>query len=328
MGDRSTAIISTGRALPTSKVTNRDLEEIVETNDEWITGRTGISERRMITNDETNSKLSVKAARTALNRAGLEPKDVDMLIVTTVTPDTPLPSTACLVQAELGAYNASAFDLAAGCTGFLYGMNIADQFIKNEAAETVLLVGVDTLSPIVDWQDRNTCVLFGDGAGAVVLRAAGENQGILASKMFSDGKKAELLHVPGGGARTPATYRTIDERLHYIKMNGSEVFKFAVKIMVESTLQVLEHCNKKPEDLDFLIPHQANVRIIKSASKKLGLPEDRVLINIQRYGNMSSASIPVLMDETLEEGKIQRGNLIGLVSFGAGLTWGAVVLKW
>ena len=328
MGDRSTAIISTGRALPTSKVTNRDLEEIVETNDEWITGRTGISERRMITNDETNSKLSVKAARTALNRAGLEPKDVDMLIVTTVTPDTPLPSTACLVQAELGAYNASAFDLAAGCTGFLYGMNIADQFIKNEAAETVLLVGVDTLSPIVDWQDRNTCVLFGDGAGAVVLRAAGENQGILASKMFSDGKKAELLHVPGGGSRTPATYRTIDERLHYIKMNGSEVFKFAVKIMVESTLQVLEHCNKKPEDLDFLIPHQANVRIIKSASKKLGLPEDRVLINIQRYGNMSSASIPVLLDETLEEGKIQRGNLIGLVSFGAGLTWGAVVLRW
>ena len=328
MGDRSTAIISTGRALPTSKVTNRDLEEIVETNDEWITGRTGISERRMITNDETNSKLSVKAAHTALNRAGLEPKDVDMLIVTTVTPDTPLPSTACLVQAELGAYNASAFDLAAGCTGFLYGMNIADQFIKNEAAETVLLVGVDTLSPIVDWQDRNTCVLFGDGAGAVVLKAAGENQGILASKMFSDGKKAELLHVPGGGSRTPATYRTIDERLHYIKMNGSEVFKFAVKIMVESTLQVLEHCNKKPEDLDFLIPHQANVRIIKSASKKLGLPEDRVLINIQRYGNMSSASIPVLLDETLEEGKIQRGNLIGLVSFGAGLTWGAVVLKW
>jgi len=328
LGDRSTAIISTGRALPTSKVTNRDLEEIVETNDEWITGRTGISERRMITNDETNSKLSVKAAHTALNRAGLEPKDVDMLIVTTVTPDTPLPSTACLVQAELGAYNASAFDLAAGCTGFLYGMNIADQFIKNEAAETVLLVGVDTLSPIVDWQDRNTCVLFGDGAGAVVLKAAGENQGILASKMFSDGKKAELLHVPGGGSRTPATYRTIDERLHYIKMNGSEVFKFAVKIMVESTLQVLEHCNKKPEDLDFLIPHQANVRIIKSASKKLGLPEDRVLINIQRYGNMSSASIPVLLDETLEEGKIQRGNLIGLVSFGAGLTWGAVVLKW
>ncbi len=321
-------IISTGRALPVSRITNFDLEEIVETSDQWIRARTGIEERRIITNDETNSELSVLASLIALERANLRPEDIDLLIVATVTPDQTLPSTACLVQARLNAYNAAAFDLAAGCTGFLYGLSVAEQYIKNGAAKNVLLIGVDTLSPIVDWQDRNTCVLFGDGAGAVVLGKVEDDRGILASKMFSDGTKAGLLYIPAGGTRCPATLRTVGERMHFIKMNGPEVFKFAVTVMIDSTLQVLEMCGKTSAELDYLVPHQANERIINFAYKKMGLKPEQVLININRYGNMSSASIPVVLDEAVDGGKFKDGDLIALVSFGAGLTWGAAVLKW
>ncbi len=321
-------IISTGKALPVSRLTNKDLEDMVDTNDEWIKSRTGIEERRILTTEETNSYLSARAARIALERAELSPQEIDVLIVATVTPDLILPSTACLIQDIIGAYNASAFDLAAGCTGFLYGLQVAVQFIENNSARNILLVGVDTLSPIVDWQDRNTCVLFGDGAGAVVLSRVGEEQGILSSKMYSDGSKAKLLYVPSGGSSEPARYRTIDERGHYIKMNGPEVFKFAVTVMVDSTLHALELSQRKKEDLDFLIPHQANVRIIKAACKRLDLNSEQVIVNINRYGNMSSASIPVALDEALEENKIQRGDLIAMVSFGAGLTWGAAVMQW
>ncbi len=321
-------IISTGKALPVSRLTNKDLEDMVDTNDEWIKSRTGIEERRILTTEETNSYLSARAARIALERAELSPQEIDVLIVATVTPDLILPSTACLIQDIIGAYNASAFDLAAGCTGFLYGLQVAVQFIENNSARNILLVGVDTLSPIVDWQDRNTCVLFGDGAGAVVLSRVGEEQGILSSKMYSDGSKAKLLYVPSGGSNEPARYRTIDERGHYIKMNGPEVFKFAVTVMVDSTLHALELSQRKKEDLDFLIPHQANVRIIKAACKRLDLNSEQVIVNINRYGNMSSASIPVALDEALEENKIQRGDLIAMVSFGAGLTWGAAVMQW
>lgn len=321
-------IISTGKALPVSRLTNKDLEDMVDTNDEWIKSRTGIEERRILTTEETNSYLSARAAKIALERAELSPQEIDVLIVATVTPDLILPSTACLIQDILGAYNASAFDLAAGCTGFLYGLQIAVQFIENNSAKNILLVGVDTLSPIVDWQDRNTCVLFGDGAGAVVLGRVGDGQGILSSKMFSDGSKAKLLYVPSGGSNEPARYRTVDKRGHYIKMNGPEVFKFAVTVMVDSTLHALELSQRKKEDLDFLIPHQANVRIIKAARKRLDLNPEQVIVNINRYGNMSSASIPVALDEALEENKIQRGDLIAMVSFGAGLTWGAAVMQW
>ncbi|MGI5876050.1 MAG: beta-ketoacyl-ACP synthase III [Dethiobacteria bacterium] len=322
------AIVSTGRALPAGKITNIDLEKIVETSDEWIRTRTGVRERRMLSGEETNTSLSVKAAQIALERAGLTPEDIDLLIVATVTADLTLPSAACLIQAQLNASNAAAFDLAAGCTGFLYGLNIAEQYLKMDAAKNVLLVGVDTLSPIIDWQDRNTCVLFGDGAGAVVLQKAEGDRGILASKMYSDGSKANLLYIPAGGSRLPPSKKTIQERQHYVKMNGPEIFKFAVKVMTESTLHVLNMCGKTPQDLDFLLPHQANIRIIELACKKLGLKSEQVLVNIQRYGNMSSAAIPVLLDEALQDGKIKSGDLLALVAFGAGLTWGSAVLRW
>ncbi|NMB41601.1 MAG: ketoacyl-ACP synthase III [Firmicutes bacterium] len=321
-------IISTGRALPVSRVTNFDLEEIMDTSDRWIKARTGIEERRIITNDETNSKLCTRASRIALERANLTPQDIDLLIVATVTPDLTLPSTACLVQAELDACNAAVFDLVAGCTGFLYGLNVAEQYIKNNAAKNILLIGADTLSPVVDWRDRNTAVLFGDGAGAVVLGKVEDGSGVLASKMFSDGTRADLLYIPAGGSVRPATMRTVKERMHYIKMSGPEIFKFAVTVMIDSTLQVLEMCGKTPAELDYLIPHQANERIINLAYKKMGLKPEQVLLNINRYGNMSSACIPIMLDEAVEQGKFQSGDLIAMVSFGAGLTWGAAVLKW
>ena len=321
-------IVSTGKALPVAKITNSDLEIIVDTNDEWIKTRSGIEERRIITGDETASGLSAKASRIALDRAGISPAELDMIIVATVTPDQILPSTACLVQDQLGAVNASAFDLVAGCTGFLYGFDVATRYINSGAARHILLVGVDTLSAIVDWQDRNTCVLFGDGAGAVVISAMEDGRGVLASKMFSDGSKANLLHVPAGGSTRPATQQTVAERGHYIKMNGKEVFKFAVTVMVDSLLEVLSLAGKTAADLDILAPHQANLRIINFACKRLKLRPEQVLINIQRYGNMSSAAIPVALDEAVEEGKLQAGQLIGMVSFGAGLTWGAAVMKW
>ena len=325
---KSVGIVSTGKALPVCRLTNHDLEEIVDTSDEWIVSRSGIKERRIISNGETNSELSFIASKIAIERADLKPEDIDLIIVATVTPDMFFPSTACLVQAKLGAFNAAAFDLAAGCTGFIYGLSVGEQYVKTGAAKNVLLIGVDTLSPIVDWQDRNTCVLFGDGAGAVVLQEVEENRGLLSCKLFSDGNKGDLLYVPAGGSRFPSTRQTVEKRMHYIKMNGPEVFKFAVTVMINSTLTVLEMCGKKPADLDYLAPHQANIRIINAACRKLGLKPEQVLANMDRYGNMSSASIPVVLDEAVEEGKIKRGDLVALVSFGAGLTWGAAVLNW
>lgn len=325
---RTAGIVSTGRALPVGKLTNHDLEIIVDTSDEWIKTRTGIEERRIITGDETNSALSARASRIALERAGLKPAELDMIIVTTVTPDLILPSTACLLQDKLGAVNASAFDLVAGCTGFLYGLDVGTRYINSGAARHILLVGVDTLSAIVDWQDRNTCVLFGDGAGAVVLSEAEEGCGVLASKMFSDGSKANLLYVPAGGSTRPATVQSVKDRAHYIKMNGPEVFKFAVTELVDSLLEVLTLCGKTAADLDILVPHQANLRIINFACKRLKMKPEQVLVNIQRYGNMSSAAIPVALDEAVEKGTIKAGQLIGMVSFGAGLTWGATVTRW
>ncbi|MEW5920681.1 MAG: beta-ketoacyl-ACP synthase III [Bacillota bacterium] len=321
-------IISTGKALPVGKLTNFDLEKIVDTSDEWIKARTGIEERRIITGNETASGLAARAASIALERAGLSPAEIDVIIVATVTPDQTLPSTACLLQDKLGAFNASAFDLVAGCTGFLYGLDVGIRYINSGAARYILLVGVDTLSPIVDWQDRNTCVLFGDGAGAVVLGKLEEGRGVLASKMYSDGSKANLLYVPAGGSTRPATRQSVEERAHYIKMNGQEVFKFAVTVMVDSVQEVLALCGKTAADLDILAPHQANLRIINFACKRLKMQPEQVLVNIHRYGNMSSAAIPVVLDEAVEEGKLKVGHLVGLVSFGAGLTWGAAIAQW
>jgi len=321
-------IVSTGKALPVCKLTNRDLEHILDTSDEWITTRTGIKERRIISGSESGVSLSEIAARTALERAGLKADEIDILILSTVTADLLLPTSACLLQAKLGATKAAAFDLAAGCTGFLYGLCIGQQFIESGSAKNILLVGVDTLSPIVDWTDRNTAVLFGDGAGAVVMQLMPEGRGILASKLFSDGTKAEFLDIPTGGSRRPLKRSNIEERNHYIKMNGPEVFKFAVKAMVESTSYVLDMCGKSVADLDYLAPHQANLRIINAASKRLGIKESQILTNISRYGNVSSASIPIVLDEALEEGKIKSGDLLLLVSFGAGMTWGAAALNW
>ncbi len=328
LGQYNAGIISTGRALPIGKITNADLETILETSDDWIQTRTGIQERRMITGDETNSDLCVIASRIALERAGLKAEEVDLLIVATVTPDLTLPSASCLVQSKLHACNAFVFDLVAGCSGFLYGLTVAEKFIQAGTVKNVLLVGVDVLTPIIDWQDRNTCVLFGDGAGAVVITRVEAERGLMASKLYADGDKAELLYTPAGGTKNPANYGTVEERMHYVRMNGKEIFKFAVKVMTESTLEVLNMCELSPTNLDYLIPHQANIRIIESASKKLGLRPEQVIVNIERFGNMSSASIPVALDEAVESGKIKEGHLLALVAFGAGLTWGAAVLRW
>ncbi len=328
LGQYNAGIISTGRALPIGKITNADLETILETSDDWIQTRTGIQERRMVTGDETNSDLCVTASRIALERAGLKAEEVDLLIVSTVTPDLTLPSASCLVQSKLQARNAFVFDLVAGCSGFLYGLTVAEKFIQAGTVKNVLLVGVDVLTPIMDWQDRNTCVLFGDGAGAAVITRVEAERGLMASKLYADGDKAELLYTPAGGTKNPANYGTVEDRMHFVRMNGKEIFKFAVKVMTESTLEVLNICELSPTNLDYLIPHQANIRIIESASKKLGLRPEQVIVNIERFGNMSSASIPVALDEAVESGKIKEGHLLALVAFGAGLTWGAAVLRW
>ena len=321
-------IIGTGSALPQRVLSNFDLEGMVETSDEWITARTGIKTRHIAGVGEETSQLAAGAARQALAMAELEPDDLDLIVVGTITPDMTMPSCACLVQKELGARRAFAMDVNAACSGFLYALDVADKYICRNPGLKILVIGAETLSSRVDWQDRNTCVLFGDGAGAVVISAMDEGRGVLASKMFSDGSKANLLYVPAGGSTRPASQQTVAQRGHYIKMNGKEVFKFAVTVMVDSLLEVLALAGRTAADLDILAPHQANLRIINFARKRLNLQPDQVLVNIHRYGNMSSAAVPVALDEAVEEGKLQAGQLVGMVSFGAGLTWGAAVMRW
>jgi 3-oxoacyl-[acyl-carrier-protein] synthase-3 len=316
-----------GHSLPPNILTNSQLEQMVETDDEWIVQRTGIKERRIADKQTATSDLATEAAKAALVDAGISPEDLDLIIVGTVTPDNAFPSTACLVQRNIGAWKAAAFDIEAACTGFLYGLSIADQFIKTGTFRNVLVIGAETLSKITDYTDRNTCILFGDGAGAAVLQA-GEEPGLLAMEIGADGRGAELLIQPAGGSRLPASSETIAGSQHFIQMEGREVFKFAVKVIGESSMRVLNLAGLEPGDIDLLIPHQANLRIIDSACKRLSIPREKVFVNLDRYGNMSAASVPVALSEAATNGDIKNGDHVLLVGFGGGLTWGAAVIKW
>ncbi|PKM83568.1 MAG: 3-oxoacyl-ACP synthase [Firmicutes bacterium HGW-Firmicutes-13] len=327
-GQISAGILGTGSYLPEQVLTNINMEQLVDTSDEWIRTRTGIEERRIAGKETAASDLAVLAAKGALEQSGLKGEDIDLIITASITPDMFFPATACIVQEKLGAKNAAAFDLMAACSGFIYGLSVAEQFIKTGAYKYILVIGVEILSKIVDWSDRSTCVLFGDGAGAAVLGPVHKGKGILFSRLGADGSGGELLKMPAGGSRMPSSVLSVENKMHCIKMSGNDIFKFAVKIMEEVTLEALTHCGFKVDDIDLLIPHQANLRIINSAAKRLKLPLKKVWVNINKYGNMSAASIPVALDEALSQHKIKEGNLVVLVGFGAGLTWGVNVIRW
>jgi len=320
-------IIGVGKYLPEKVLTNADLEKMVDTSDEWITTRTGIKERRLAAKNEAASDLALAACRQALADAKLKPEEVELIIVATVTPDMQFPSTACLVQSGLGAKNAVCFDISAACAGFIYALTTAQQFLACGTYKNALVAGVEVLSSVTDWQDRNTCVLFGDGAGAAVLSEV-ESGGILSTYLGSNGDMTELLNVPAGGSRLPATKETIEKRLHYVKMRGNELFKIAVKSMADAALIAVERAGLKCKDIDLVIPHQANIRIILAVAKKLGFVEDSIYLNIARYGNMSSASSAIALCDAVREGRVKKGDTILLDAFGAGLVWGACVIQW
>ncbi len=325
---KSVGIVGTGRCLPEKILTNFDLEKMVETSDEWIRTRTGISERRISQADIATSDLATDAALKAMEDAGVTAGELDMIIVATVTPDTAFPSTACIVQSNLNAVNASAFDIEAACTGFIYGLSIGEKFISTGDAKTVLVIGAETLSKICNWDDRNTCVLFGDGAGAAILKEVEEGEGILATLIGAEGWKGQVLTLPAGGSRMPASVETVKAGKHYIHMDGSEVYKFAVNIMPLATQRVVKKAGLTIEEIDFLVPHQANSRIVQAAAKRLKMDSGKIFVNLNKYGNMSSASVPVALDEALEQGLIKKGDNVVLVGFGAGLTWGSCAMKW
>jgi len=324
---KNVGIIGLGMYVPEKKLTNQDLEKMVDTSDEWITTRTGIKERRIADKSQASSDLAINAAKDALKDAKLKAEDLDLIIVATITPDTQFPSTACWVQKALGAKKAACFDISAACAGYIYGITIAQQFIANGVYKNALVIGTEVLSKITDWTDRSTCVLFGDGAGACVLAPVKEN-GIISTYLASDGNLGELLVLPGGGSRNPATHQTVDEKMHTIKMQGNEVFKHAVKLLGEATKISLEKVGLSWEDIDCVIPHQANIRILLAMAKRIGVPEEKIFMNIARYGNMSSASTATALTEAFREGKIKKGDIVVLVAFGGGLVWGAIVIKW
>lgn len=321
-------IIGVGSYIPEKIVTNKDLEKIMDTSDDWITSRTGIKERRIAEPTDTTAGLAVKACKRALENAGVKPEELDLIILTTCSKDMIIPASACIVQDQLGAVNAAAFDLEAGCTGFVYSVTIATQFIATGAMKRILVVGSETISKILNWEDRNTSVLFGDGAGAVVLGPVRDGEGVLASKLAAEGAGWEHLLVPAGGSQIPATALTVEQNLHYVHMHGKEVFRYAVRVMEEEALKIVKVAGLELEDIDLLIPHQANIRIIEHAAKKLNLPMDKVVINVDRLGNTSSASIPLALDEAVKSGRVKSGDNILMVAFGAGLTSGGIVLKW
>lgn len=321
-------IVGTGSSLPERVLTNHDLEKMVDTSDEWIVTRTGIRERRLVAEGEYTSTLAERAARRALDDAGMAAEDLDLIIVATVTPDFPFPSTAALLQSQLKAPRAAAFDISAACSGFIFGLATVDKFIRSGSVKTALVVGVEVLSRIVDWSDRNSCLLFGDGAGAVVVTATDGDRGLLDSFIRSDGSCWELLYQPAPGSRNPVSQQVVDERLHFIRMQGNEVFKLAVRAMEDAAQQVLAAGGLTTDDIDLFIPHQANLRIIDAIGKRLGLDKDKVYVNIERYGNTSSASIPIALDEANRAGRLQPNDLLLLDAFGGGLAWGAVSIRW
>jgi len=325
---RTCSIVGVGSYVPERRLTNADLEEMVETSDDWITTRTGIKERRIASDDQFTSDLATEAARKAMRKAGVTGEDIDLVIVATITPDMPFPSTACLVQHNIGAGNAAAFDLEAACSGFIYALEIAQQFIMSRTYDTVLVIGAEKLSSIIDWKDRNTCVLFGDGAGAAVLQNREQSHGLLTACMGADGGKAGLLSMPGGGSRCPATSDSLDNRLHYLRMDGKETYKSAVTAMHRAALKALERCQLNITQIKCIIPHQANLRIISAVGDRLGAKKEQVYVNVDKYGNTSAASVAIALDQAVEDGVVERGDLILMVVFGAGLTWGAAVIEW
>jgi 3-oxoacyl-[acyl-carrier-protein] synthase-3 len=325
--ERYAHIVGWGKYLPTKVLTNEELAKSVDTSDGWIRERTGIAQRYIATK-ETTASMALYAAQEAIEVADISPTEIDLVVVATATPEHLFPATACLVQDQLGAENAGAFDLEAGCSGFVYGLAVASGMIRSGVYDTVLVVGAETLSRVVDWKDRATCVLFGDGAGAVVLRASNQRGGILATVLGSDGSGGELLGVPAGGSKYPTSLDTVTSNMHTIKMNGREVYRFATKVMAEAAKQVIDRANLPLEEVDLLIPHQANVRIIDYAAKALKLPPEKVFVNLERYGNTSAASIPIALTEAIEEKRVNPGDHIVFVGFGAGLTWAACVVEW
>lgn len=320
-------IAGTGSYFPEKVLTNSDLEKMVDTSDEWITTRTGIKERRIAHKQQATSDLALEASREALKSAGMNARDIDLIIVATVTPDMFFPSTGCYLQKKLGAGEIPSFDLAAACSGFIYGISIAKGFIESGIYRNILLVGAETLSKVTDWTDRNTCVLFGDGAGAMILSASQESDDVLSVFLGSNGAYSDLLYLPAGGSAHPATLETVNGKLHTMKMLGKEVFKAAVPKMALAAEKALEIADKKPEDISLFIPHQANMRIIQAVAKKMNISMDRVFVNIHKTGNISAATTITALDEAVKTGRIKKGDLAELVAFGGGFTWGAAVIR-
>ena len=325
--NRKVGILGLGSYLPERVLTNKDLEKMVDTTDQWIIERTGIKERRIAHADEATSDMATEAAKRALANAKLKPEDLDLIIVATITPDMFFPATACLVQQKIGARQVPAFDVSVACSGFIYGIAIANQFIKSGTYKHALVVAAEKLSAVTDWQDRSTCVLFGDGAGAAVLGPV-DKGGILSVYLGADGRQGELIKMPAGGSRIPATHKSVDDRQHFIKMNGTELFRHAVKIMADAALQATQPLGLTAKDISLVIPHQANIRILNAVAKRMGLSPDKIYLNIAKYGNMSAASSAVALVEAVKEGRIKKGDKILLDAFGGGLTWGAMVIEW
>ena len=325
---RTCSITGVGSYVPSKVLTNADLEKMVSTTDEWITSRTGIKERRLAAKDEFTSDLATKAAECAMKNAGVTADQIDLIIVATITPDMPFPSTACLVQQKIGAHRAAAFDMEAACSGFIYAIEIAQQFIMSRTYNTVLVIAADKLSSIVDWEDRNTCVLFGDGAGAAILQNRPNSHGLLTAVMGADGRKADLLFMAGGGSRCPATMESVNGRMHYLRMEGKETFKNAVQAMQNAAEEALRRCEVDIKQVKCVIPHQANRRIIDAVGERLGATPEQLFVNLHRYGNTSGASVGIALHEAVSSGMVKHGDLVLLVVFGAGLTWGAALIEW
>lgn len=328
MPSPSAVITGTGMSVPRKVLTNHDLERLVDTSDQWITTRTGIRERRVAEKDDLLSDYATPASRLALEAAGVPPEDIDLVILATVTPDMPVPATSCTIQQQLGCHRAWAFDMQAGCSGFIYAQSVAKQFLLTGRARHVLVVGAELLTKYLDWEDRTTCVIFADGAGATVLSAGELPRGVLASAMHADGSMADYISLPGGGCKHPPSEDSLRRRLHYIRMRGNETFKIAVRSLEEVSNEVLQMAGLRPSDVDWFIPHQANRRIIDAVGARLGIGEDRCFVNIDRYGNTSAASIPIALDEAVRSGRVSRGQVILMAAFGAGLTWAASVVRW
>jgi 3-oxoacyl-[acyl-carrier-protein] synthase-3 len=322
------SIAGVGKYLPPKVLTNHDLEKMVETSDEWIVKRTGISERRIADDGVAASDLALPASQQALEHAGMCPEDIDLIIVATATPDMVMPSSACVLQEKLGAKNAGGFDLSAACTGFVYAMAAGEGFIASGVAKNVLVVGSECLTQNIDYTDRTTCVLFGDGAGAVVLKPADGEREILYTFVKSDGSGAHLIEIPAGGSRMPATHETIDNRMHYMKMSGHEVFKFAARTFQSLVHDSLTACGFTEDDVGLIVPHQVNTRIVDQAVKGLNIPREKIFLNLYKYGNTSAASVPVALAEAIEEGRLNKGDILVLIAFGSGLTWGSAVVRW